>query len=282
VSERKAEILPNFFIAGAPKAGTTSLHHYLDQHPEIYMSRIKEPHYFAPEVRLERFSKPLRARAERGARALREYLDGPMLESRFGGTVTEWSDYLKLFRQANGQTAIGEASVCYLWSESAAANIHAAVPDARIILVLRNPVDMAFSMYLQTVRSGAIQCAFREAIEMGLAQRGGEIDIFHPFLDFGFYYGQIKRMLETFSKERVRVYWYEDYQAEPMEMLADIFRFLRVDPGFCPDLSKRHLESRRHAVALAAEDRAWLREFYRQDVEKLAGLLQRDLSNWLF
>ena len=73
-----------------------------------------------------------------------------MREKRFGGIVTEWPDYLRLFRKAEGQKAIGEASVCYLWSESAAANIHRSVPNARIILVLRNPVEMVFSMYLHT------------------------------------------------------------------------------------------------------------------------------------
>ena len=83
-----ARALPNFFIAGAPKSGTTSLYHYLDQHPQIYMSPIKEPHYFAPEIRMERLSERLRERAERDARALREYLDGPMREKRFGGPVT--------------------------------------------------------------------------------------------------------------------------------------------------------------------------------------------------
>jgi len=275
------EILPNFFIAGAPKAGTTSLYHYLDEHPEIYMSPIKEPHYFAPEIRLERFSKRLRPRAEQDARALREYLQGPMLERRFGGPVTEWSDYVKLFRRAKGHKAIGEASVCYLWSESAVENIRARIPSARIILVLRNSMEMVFSMYAHTVRTGSIHCTFREAIQMGVTQRGGEIDVFHPFLDLGLYYRQVKRVLESFSEEQVRIYWYEDYRAEPSQMLADVFRFLDVDPAFCPDMSKRYLEARTPGILLGPEDRAYLTEFYRADIEKLAGLLGRDLSSWL-
>ncbi|HTR34550.1 MAG TPA: sulfotransferase [Bryobacteraceae bacterium] len=277
----KGPCLPSFFIAGAPKSGTTSLYHYLDQHPEIYMSRVKEPHYFASEIRRERFSKRLQPQAEQQARALREYLEGPMHESRFSGPVTEWSDYLKLFQHAKGQKAIGEASVCYLWAESAPGNIRASIPDARIILVLRNPVEMIFSMFLQTLRSGSIQCTFREAIHMGLAQRGGEIDLFHPFLDLGLYHGQVKRMLDTFPEGQVRVYWYEDFQAEPLRMLADIFRFVGVDPMFRPDMSKRFLESQRPGLPLEEEDRSYLTEFYREDIEKLGDLLGRDLSNWL-
>jgi Sulfotransferase family len=273
-------MLPNFFIAGAPKSGTTSLYHYLDQHPEIYMSPIKEPHYFASEIRLERFSEGLRPKAEQDAHALRAYLDGPMREKRFGGVVTEWRDYLKLFHQAEAQKAIGEASVCYMWSESAAANIRRAIPDARIILVLRNPVEMAFSMYLQTVASGAIDCTFREAIEMGLDQRGGKIDVMHPFLDLGLYYEQVKRFLAAFPEERVRIYWYEDYQADPARMLAAVFRFLEVDSNFSPDLSKRYLEASMPNVLLDQADRAFLTEFYRNDIRELAGLLRRDLSGW--
>jgi hypothetical protein len=275
----KPPALPNFFIAGAPKCGTTSLYRYLDQHPEIYMSPMKEPTYFASEIRLEYFSDQMRRRAEQSRDQLRTYLDGPMLEKQFGGPVTEWSDYLKLFRDSEGRKAIGEASVCYLWSESAAANIRRAIPDARLILVLRNPVEMAFSVYWHTLRSLGTRHTLREAIEMGLQQRGGKIDFWHPFLDLGLYYQQVMRYLETFPEGHVRVYWYEEYQAEPARMLADIFRFLDVDPTFFPDMSKRYLETGTLEVMDPA-DRAFLVEFYREDVAKLASLLKRDLSRW--
>ena len=275
-----ATVLPNFFIAGAPKSGTTSLYHYLGQHPEIYMSPIKEPNYFASEIRLERFSERLRSEAEQDVRALRAYLDGPMREKRFGGLVTEWRDYLKLFQQAEGRSAIGEASVCYLWSESAAANVRRSIPDARIILVLRNPAEMAFSMYLQNAKSGELRCTFPEAMEMALEQRGGRIDVMHPFLDLGLYYEQVKRFLATFPEKQVRVYWYEEYKAEPARMLADIFRFLKVDANFSPDMSKRYLEAGMPNVVLDSAERAFLTEFYRDDVRKLADLLRRDLSGW--
>src|SRR5579864_1438595 len=115
--------LPNFFIVGAPKAGTTSLYHYLDQHPQIYMSPVKEPNYFASEVRLEGFSEEFREQAVTDIAQLRKYLDGPISEKRFGGLVAAWPDYLKLFKNVQGEQAIGEASVCYLWSESASRNI---------------------------------------------------------------------------------------------------------------------------------------------------------------
>jgi hypothetical protein len=136
-------------------------------------------------------------------------------------------------------------------------------------------------MYKHSLRSGGTDGTFREAIEMALEQRGGMIDVFHPFLDFGFYYEQVKRYLETFPEGRVRIYWYEEYQAEPARMLADVFRFLEVDAEFNPDLSKLYLEAGRPDVVLDATDRAFLTEFYRDDIGKLADLLGRDLSGWL-
>lgn len=277
----KAPTLPNFFIAGAPKSGTTSLYHYLDQHPDIHMSRIKEPNYFASEIRLENFSEWLRPRAEKDGPTLRAYLNGPMREKRFGGMVTEWSDYLRLFRKAEGQKAIGEASVCYLWSESAAANIHRALPHARIILILRNPVEMLFSMYLHNRRSEGTNLSFCEAIQKGLDQRGGGFDVFHPFLDLGLYHHQVKRILDVFPKDQIRIYWYEEYKTKPLRMLADIFRFLEVDPRFRPDMSKRYLEASTPPVTLEPADRGFLNEFYREDIDKLAALLKHDLSTWI-
>ena len=102
----------------------------------------------------------------------------------------------------------------------------------------------------------------------------------HPFLDLGLYYQQVRRFLTTFPEGRVRVYWYEEYQAKPARMLADIFRFLEVDANFCADTSKRYLENRLANETMDPRERAFLAEFYRDDVRKLAGLLNRDLSGW--
>src|SRR5882762_3511359 len=123
--------LPNFFIVGAPKAGTTSLYWYLDQHPQVYMSPIKEPNYFAAEIREENFDPKL------DTRGLREFLSGPMREKRFGGIVADWEDYLRLFASANNESALGEASVAYLWSPTAPQRIAGRIPDAKILVMLR-------------------------------------------------------------------------------------------------------------------------------------------------
>ena len=137
---------PNFFLVGAPQAGTTSLYFYLDQHPSIFVSPIKEPCFFAPEV--ADITPRARELYDADADALRRYLDGPMERKRDHGLVLDWDDYLTLFKNVRDETAIGEASVAYLASLTAAPAIRARTPEARIVMILRNPVDRLFSRFL--------------------------------------------------------------------------------------------------------------------------------------
>jgi hypothetical protein len=290
---------PNFFIVGAPKSGTTSLFHYLDQHPRIFMSAVKEPCYFASEIRLENFSREHRK----------------IVAST---CVADWQDYLALFDGATDEVAIGEASVCYLWSATAARNIFARIPDARIIAVLRHPADRAWSQYLQGVADGHVRRPFREQIDACIESRETQFSPTHPFLEFGMYCDQIRTYLDLFPRENVRVYFYQDGLDS---IVADIFRFLNVDPAFSADLSRRHLEAattetgtalfrmlrkhnlwqplrslapasarplfrklafRKRAVPyINPEDRRFLCEYYKEDVQRLALLLNRDLTSWL-
>jgi len=315
-----SDALPNFFIVGAPKAGTTSLYHYLDQHPQVYMSPIKEPCYFASEVRPENFSDEMQPQVRRQMDELGEYLQGSMSTKRFGGLVTTWEDYLKLFRNVQGETAIGEASVCYLWSETAPRNIAARIPDARLIMILRDPAERAVSQYWHAVTNGLVRMPFREYLDASLACTDQRFRIVYPCLELGLYYRQVQRCLETFPRERIRIYFYEDYQRDPYAILRDVFLFLGVDPDFSPDTSRRELEPRvprligasyflkksglwraaknllppslrrtvkkavfhpRRSLTLEPEDRAYLVEYYRKDIESLSALLNRDLRSWL-
>ncbi len=312
--------LPNFFIVGAPKAGTTSLYHYLDQHPQIFMSPIKEPNYFATEIRPENSCDELQPQVAEDLRELQEYLRGPMHEKRFGGLVSQWDDYLSLFQNVKTEKAIGEASVCYLWSRTAAANIRSRIPAAKIIMILRNPSEVAFSLYLQSVASGLVRGSFRKILQDSQLCSKEKFSSLYPLLELGLYYEQVKRFLELFPSENVLILWYEQYQARQMETLTDIFRFLKVDTTFVPDTSQRHLEPQiprfiaisyslkkygawqraedwvpnvlrtllrhlvfrpRASVAMDIEDREWLCEYYGDDVRKLSNLLERDLTTWL-
>jgi hypothetical protein len=310
--------LPNFFIVGAPKAGTTSLYNYLDQHPAIYMSPLKEPNHFSTEVRPQHFAPQMQPQLQREMQTLRTYLHGPMQQKRFSGIVSRWDDYCRLFTNANHHTAIGEASVCYLWSRTAAKNIALHLPHAKIIIVLRNPIDRAFSQYLHNVSDGAVGHSFRTHLHNALHRTNNQFSPVHPFLEMGLYADQLQRFRDHFPATQIRLWLYED-TAFPT-FLREVLDFLEVDPTFTPDTTERHLRAyvpraprlsrtlhgsglwgtlraatppairtRVHALIyrkqgtlqLQPPERNLLIDYYRADILKLQTLLNRDLSAWL-
>ena len=309
--------LPNFFVVGAGKAGTTSLYHYLRQHPRIYMSPIKEPCYFASEIRVENYDATL----YRQIPGLSPQL--PQLTNdgrRSGWLVSELEDYRKLFKDVEAETAIGEASAAYLWSQTAAGNIASCIPDARIIMILRDPSERAFSQYLHQLAVGLIRSTFREHLERCMRNDEGKLGVYYPLLEVGLYHRQVKRYLDRFPQNNIRIYWYEEAWGRPDRLLADLFQFLAVDSTFCPDTSRKSLEQKAprfptinyaakrfhithwlneaipsrlrppiikflfrkgRALTMDAKDRRYLIDYYREDVTNLASLLNRDLSAWL-
>lgn len=305
--------LPNFFIVGASKAGTTSVSRYLEEHPQVYMSPIKEPSYFARDI-----MPTLRpANWKRDEKALDRYLSGPML-SRRGGSVLDWDSYQKLFRNAAGESAIGEASTAYLISPKAPSEIRSAIPDARIIILLRSPIDRVFSTYLLLSRKGLIRASFSKVIrstgEGSLAEWRGKLLETRRIGD------GIERFLNTFPHDQVRWYFYEELAADPVGMMQRMYAFLGVDSSFRPDVTRRYnvellpksqlfnraayksglwgLASRvvpgsarpilrrilfqnRSTPGLCAEDRSILADYFKEDVSHISRLVDRDLSHWL-
>jgi hypothetical protein len=270
---------PNFFIAGAPKAGTTSLYHYLEQHSEIYMSPVKEANYFASEIRLENFAEEHQDAVRREMEAMQGYLAGPMSEKRFGAVGLAWYDYLRLFGNACGQKAIGEGSVSYLWSPSAARNIFQRIPNAKLIFILRNPADRAFSQYEQSAGQGSTSAGFLETCRESMKESDGKFRVFRPFLELGLYADALKRYLDLFPRENLYIGFYEEYQRDAAGMIGSVLRFLEVSDDFKPDMSTRYLVGAGRLM-MAPKDRAFLTEFYKEDVRKLGQLLNRDLSHW--
>jgi len=313
-----ASKLPNFFIVGAPKAGTTSLYHYLDQHPQVYMSPNKEPHYFSDEVRAENFDEQLRRRYTGGKHGFRHHLSQPAGLSRFRGIVQDWQDYLRLFADARKEIALGEASVGYLWSPTAPRNIAAKIPHARIIVMLRDPIERAFSQYLHGLGNGEIRWSFREHVQRNMRHGSSRICIHYPFLEFGLYSQTLQRYLDRFGRN-VWIGLYDDFKSRPLNTCRSLYEFLGVDTGFTPDVRSRYMQaqvSRSRAVAwlkragvweaaakltprnlrptvrrvlthkpgtisVSPTDRRYLLDFYREDILKLSALLGRDLDPWL-
>jgi hypothetical protein len=173
-------------------------------------------------------------------------------------------------------------SVCYLWSPSAPANIAAAIPHARILLVLRDPADRAFSQYVQNVAKRRIHCGFREHVNASLSDAGDLFRITYPLLQLGDYAPQIRRYLEHFPRSQIHIALYEDFQHQRETFLHGIFEFLGVDPDFAPDFSEReHVYAERESLTLNPADRRFLIDHYRAGILDLQDLLHRDLSAWL-
>lgn len=200
---------PDFFIVGAPKCGTTALDHYLGQHPDIFTAK-KEIHFFGSDLRF-----------------------GPQIYRR------DNQAYLAEFDGWKGQRRAGEASVWYLFSEKAAAEIKAFNPDARIIIMLRDPVVMLYSLYNQfrfdgnehlpsfgealaapEVRTPGLGMTRRTYFAQGLAYRATAR-----------YTEQVRRYFDVFGRDRVRVIIYDDFVADTAGVYRDTLNFLEVAPN---------------------------------------------------
>jgi len=210
--------LPNFLIVGAAKSGTTSLFVYLGQHPEIYTPFCKEPCYFTKQK------------------------EPSMVHSD--------ADYEMLFEGERGEKAIGEASTTYLYDREAPERIHRLLGDnLRIIIILRNPVRRAYSLWGHNYyQVGCEELPFEDALRQEGARMASlefrakwrfHYGNFHYFRS-GLYYEQVKRYLDTFGRERVQVYIFEEFAEEPGETCRKVFAFLGVDPSFRPVFARHN------------------------------------------
>src|SRR6476659_140055 len=196
------ETLPNFFIIGAQRSGTTSLYDYLRQMEGIYMSPLKEPCFFSPSIPSTSYR-------------------------RF---VRDKSEYLDLFRGLRTEKAIGDASPFYLWDPMSPILIYNSVPDARIIAIVRDPVERAFSSYLMNLNAGFETLTFFDAILRNyndLKQRR----LRYPFyIELGFYGEQIERYLNRFGSGRVKIILFDEFIKNTNEVVREVARFLDVEP----------------------------------------------------
>jgi hypothetical protein len=196
---------PNLFVVGVARAGTTSLSHYLDQHPDIFMSPVKEPYFFSSY-----------------------HPDWvPVSQTLFS--------YLSLFAGATTEKYLGEASPAYFWDEDSPQAIKEASPEARVIISLRNPIKRAYSEYLLLRRSlEEWRSTFAEAVEEEMAldpsQRG--VNPQYNYVDRGYYAARVERYFEVFGTDRVHVLFFEDFVKSTREEMRRVFKFLDVDPDF--------------------------------------------------
>ncbi len=299
--------LPNFFIVGAARSGTSSLDRYLSQHPEIYITPKKETHFFAHDL------FPL-------------CFNGPGDERLNRSLIRDEDQYAQLFAGAAGK-AIGESSAFYLCFPQTADRIAQAVPDAKIIVILREPVARTYSAYMFLARDGRETFSFEEGLSREEERKQQGFEPMWWYKELSLYYSQIKRYLEVFGTERVKVLLNDELVANPGQTLRDIFVFLGVKDDVVIDTSVRYnvsgapksrklytplshfiyrpspLEKRIKALVPLHLRRVWaskfigmltkpvplnpgiyaqLKEYFAEDVGKLEDLLGRDLRSWQY
>jgi hypothetical protein len=218
---------PNLFIVGAPKCGTTSLYEYLEGHPDVYMSPVKEPMYFCPDAR-------------GGQRRRFEYGE-------------EEQAYLDLFAGADDEKVLGEASTRYLASHVAPRLVHQFEPAARIVVMLRNPVDMMYSLHGERVSFGREplldfeQALAADADRMeGRNLPEGASPLWAPYRNAARYGEQLSRWIDEFGRDAIRVIIFDDFTADTAAEFRRLLEFLGIDPEYQPaSFSARRRSHRR-------------------------------------
>lgn len=293
--------IPNFFIVGAPKCGTTAMNDYLNQHPDVFMAH-KELHYFGEDLQIKnRISEP---------------------------------EYLQHFQNAVGEKIVGEASVWYLFSATAAKEIKHFSPDAKVLIMLRNPVEMIYSLHSQNLYDGNEDVPdFETALSLDEKRKKGiklpqSIDFFQipSYIDSALFSEQVKRYIDVFGKENLHIVLYEDFVENTVQVVLNVFRFLNVDTNvrvdyglinpnkkirsfylhkslkhppstlkkavriIMPIRKTRHMIMRllfewnvqirkRKKMDVSVQNK--LRSFFAKDIQRLSELINMDLTGWL-
>ena len=277
--------LPNFIVFGTRKAGTTSIYHYLAQHPEVYMSSLKGTRYFMydPDNPEEGENLPVRS--------LEQY------SSFFAESARE------------GIAAVGEVSPSYMHSETAARRIQETLPNVKLVASLRNPVDKVYSQFQMDMRR--LPKSERIQLTCENAER---------WYGAGLYFKHLKAYYQRFPRDQIKIYLFEDWIKNPSGMIADLYRFLEIDDTFKPDLdtlynsggtpknevvgqllkhrpiyiklkplvpkfvraqaNRLRNSNMKKAPPLDPEVRAYISGMFAEDVESLRQLLDNDLDAW--
>lgn len=286
---------PNFFIVGAAKSGTTALYEYLNKIEDIYMSPIKEPNHFSPNHQIFRRDKLV----------TNEYFD--------------IKKYLKLFSDVKNEKRIGEASPSYLSDPESPRLIKKKCPNAKIIIILRDPVERCFSHYLDRTKTGNNSLSISDLVAKKLEDMSGrERNNKHRIIERSYYYEPIKRYQKYFSENNIKIIGFEEFILNPLKKLNELLEFLElkqktkfkfntynefkspkgiiskkiIDSNVIRDIGSRIfpdrvnnyimfniLNSKGRKPKLREEDSELLKRIYEDDVKKLQILLKHDF-NW--
>jgi hypothetical protein len=205
---------PDFFLVGAPKCGTTAMYEFIAQHPDVFVPAKKEIHFFGADLYSPHYNR-------------------------------DPDSYLNLFKEASTEKRVGEASVWYLYSKLAANEIKEFSPSAGIIIMLRNPVDMIYSLHSHRlyINSEDIE-DFDEALAAESDRKLGRRLPANPFPAAGLFYRevgkyseQIERYFDAFGRDQVKIILYDDFKTDPLASCQEVFSFLGVQSPFPVEIS---------------------------------------------
>jgi hypothetical protein len=301
--------LPNFLIIGAAKCGTTSIHNYLGQHPEVFTSPTKEPHFFA------------------------DFDPNKLAEHSFKyghNKVQNSSDYYRLFNDSADYKIRMESSVSTLFYSKAMIKAKEMLGNPKVLIVLRNPIDRAYSNYMHHVRDENETLSFEDALNQENQRANESYWWGYQYKKVGLYFEQVEMALKTFGLENVMVVLFEDFLNSKAEVLCDLCNFIKIDENFQFDTSsignktgvpkhkwksslfktiannnsilkkvyrlllpsekrvqlhnslKNNLHNKNLVKPeLILETRIELANFFKPDVINLQNLINKDLSHWL-
>jgi len=285
----------DFFIVGAPKAGTTSLYHYLNEHPQIEMSLQKEPDYFSDkEIQIQ------------GLYYSKNRID----------TVEKYNG---LFNTQKKDVIFGEGSVSYLFYPTVAQDIKVYNPMAKIIIMLRNPIERAFSHYLMDYRLGLVSDSFEDIINKKSKHKNAHL-FYQQYIKVGEYAAQLKRYCDIFDKKNILLIDYENFKSDVTGTVNSAYSFLNISAEFSVDINKKHntftmpknklirfvysfviirnilsfifpkniikavrliLFTKDKKPKLLEETRNQLKDYFSNDVRLLGNLIGKDYSKWI-
>tara|TARA_B100000315_G_scaffold26617_1_gene22906 strand:+ start:2486 stop:3370 length:885 start_codon:yes stop_codon:yes gene_type:complete len=290
------KVIPDFFIVGAPKCGTTSLSMYLSDHPGIIMSNPKEPHYFSTDIE--------------------------------NGRIANFNEYLACFSHIDPTLVFGEASTLYLYSKTAAENILAHNKDALFIVMLRNPVDIVFSFHQVALKFfGETITNLGTAWDLQIERiNGKQIPRGCPDPKLLFYGeiaklgAQVKRLISSMNPEQIKFIFFEEFVNETNKVYNSILEFLKVKQNHMPDFAIHNPTRRikfsnitktvnqivglKKAVGIKKQFgfakrihssnvgdsppnhmnqslKTSLSNYFKEDIQLLSSLMKKDLSDWV-
>jgi hypothetical protein len=296
--------LPNFLIVGAAKSGTSSLHNYLNQHPEVFMPTFNKEGMKVKEPR---------------------FLIKDLVQHRVHNGVWTFEKYQSLFADVKDEKAIGESTVLYLYYyKDAIKNIkHYLGEDVKIIIMLRNPTDRAYSAFQHVSRGLSENNSFEESLEIetGRLEREENLTPMVMYKEMGMYFEMVKSYKQSFKN--VHIIFYEDFRDNIELEMSKVYNFLAISKNVEIDLAARHNvggkrwknetmkrvftkdsaiksilksifpksikkgmrnqlvnASTNKVVPIKEETRKMLNEYFKQDIKKLSELLNKDLRYW--